>query len=77
MLNVDSDIKSGLVKLAEGMYISTMFDQQLCDVVMAVLGCPVKSGHLQHVFGVDVGTTLKQKKEYKRLLSVSSVDKLK
>ncbi len=63
MLCVDRDIKSWFVKLAEGVYISTMFDQQLCDVVMAVLGCPMKSRHLQHVLGIDVGTTLKHKKE--------------
>lgn len=59
VLDVDGDIKSGLAELAEGMNISTVFNQQLCDVVMAMLSCPVKSRHLQHIFGVDVGSTLK------------------
>lgn len=60
VLDVNSNVKWRLFKLAECVHVSAVFDECLCNSVMSVLCRPVKSCHLQHVFGVDVSATLKK-----------------
>lgn len=59
VLDVDGDVERRLVKLTERVHVSSVFDEGLGHAVMTVLRRPVKSRHLQHVFGVDVGAALK------------------
>lgn len=61
VLDVDGDVERRLVELTESVHVGAVLDESLGDTVMAVLCRPVKRGHLQHVFGVDVGTALKVK----------------
>ena len=60
VLDVHGDVKRRLVKLAERVHVSAVLDECLCDPVVSVLGRPVKSRHLQHVFGVDVSAALEK-----------------
>lgn len=59
VLDVDGDVERRLVKLTERVHVGSVFDEGLGHAVMTVLRRPVKSRHLQHVFGVDVGAALK------------------
>lgn len=59
ILDVDGNVERRLVKLTERVHVGSVFDEGLGHAVMTVLRRPVKSRHLQHVFGVDVGAALK------------------
>lgn len=60
VLDVHGDVKWRLVKLAERVHVSAVLDECFRDSVVSVLRRPVKSRHLQHVFGVDVSATLQK-----------------
>lgn len=62
VLDVNGDVKRRLVKLAERVHVSAVFDERFCDSVMSVLCRPVKSRHLQHVFGVDISAALRRER---------------
>lgn len=59
VLDVNGDVERRLFKLAERVHVGAVFDERFCHAVMSVLCRPMKSRHLQHVFGVDVSATLK------------------
>lgn len=61
---LQSYVKGRFVKLAKSMDISSVFDKQLYNISMVVLGGPVQSCHLQHVLGIHICTILSQKNKF-------------
>lgn len=63
VVDVDGNVERRLVELAECVDVGAVLQQRLRHRLVAVLRRPVQRCHLQHVFGVDVGATLRKERE--------------